>query len=187
MNTTPASLLERLRRPEDQVAWERFVQLYTPLLCHWAHRLGLREADIADLVQDVFAVLVEKLPQFRYDPHGRFRAWLWTIVANKCRARQRRPVAWHQASERELAELPAGDDVAALSEAEYRRHLMHRALQLMQQDFQPATWMAFWECVVAGRAASDVAAELNLSLDAIYTAKSRVLRRLREQLDGLLD
>src|SRR5690349_14890833 len=99
MHTTPASLLQRLRLPGEQAAWERFVQLYTPLLCHWAHRLGLRDSDADDLVQDVFIVLVDKLPQFRYDPQCRFRGWLWTIIANQCRARRRRPVAWHQADE----------------------------------------------------------------------------------------
>ena len=86
MHTTPGSLLEQLRRPGEQAAWERFVQLYTPLLCHWARRFGLQGSDAADLVQDVFAVLVEKIPEFQYDPAQRFRGWLWTIAANKCRA-----------------------------------------------------------------------------------------------------
>ena len=73
MNTTRISLLERLQQPAEQAAWERFVQLYTPLLCQWVRRLGLHGADEADLVQDIFTVLVQKLPEFRYDPHQRFR------------------------------------------------------------------------------------------------------------------
>jgi len=79
MHTTPASLLQLLRQPGEQAAWERFVQIYTPLLCHWAHRLGLHGADADDLVQDVFTVLVDRLPLFRYDPKNRFRGWLWTM------------------------------------------------------------------------------------------------------------
>ena len=90
MDSTPVSLLERLRRPAEQAAWERFVRLYTPLLCQWARRLGLRGADAADLVQDVFVVLVQKLPEFRYDPRRRFRGWLWTVTLNKWRERRRR-------------------------------------------------------------------------------------------------
>src|SRR5262249_54749618 len=89
MDTTPASLLERLRRPQAQADWERFVALYTPLLCLWAHRLGVTGPDVDDLVQDVFAVLVQKLPAFRYDPQQRFRGWLWTILANKVRTARR--------------------------------------------------------------------------------------------------
>jgi RNA polymerase sigma-70 factor (ECF subfamily) len=186
MHTTPVSLLEQLRRPGEQAAWARFVRLYTPLLCLWARRLGLQGADAADLLQDVFVVLVEKLPEFRYDPHKRFRGWLWTITANKCRARRRRPEALVRADDRALDGLPSPDEDPA-GEAEYRQYVMRRALQLMQTDFQPATWRAFRECVVEDRPAGEVAAELGLTLEAVYAAKSRVLRRLREQLDGLLD
>jgi len=57
MHTTPPSLLERLRRPAEQAAWQQFVKLYTPRVCHWARRLGLAGADVADLVQDVFDAL----------------------------------------------------------------------------------------------------------------------------------
>jgi RNA polymerase sigma-70 factor (ECF subfamily) len=188
MKDTPVSLLERLRQPGEQAAWDRFVQLYTPLLLHWANRLGLHDQAARDLVQDVFTVLVEKLPEFRYDPHKRFRAWLWTVTANKCRERRRRPaLPVTQAEEGQLEELPGPDTTEAVSEAEYRRYLMQRALQLMQTEFQPTTWQAFWECVVADRPAAEVAAALGLSIDAVYTAKSRVLRRLRQELAGLLD
>src|SRR5262245_57406077 len=76
MHTTPVSLLERLRGPEEQAAWTRFVQLYTPLLCHWAKRLGARAEEVSDLVQDVFTVLAQRLPGFQYDPQKRFRGWL---------------------------------------------------------------------------------------------------------------
>jgi RNA polymerase sigma-70 factor (ECF subfamily) len=186
MNTTPVSLLERLRHRHEPAAWERFVKLYTPLLCQWARRLGLHGPDAADLVQDVFAVLVEKLPEFRYDPRQRFRGWLWTITANKCRARRRRPAALPQAEDHALAELPAPDEDPP-GEAEYRQEVMRRALQLMQTDFQPTTWRSFWACVVEDRPAGEVAAELGLTPEAVYAAKARVLRRLREQLDGLLD
>jgi RNA polymerase sigma-70 factor (ECF subfamily) len=186
MNTTPASLLERLRGPTEQVAWERFVQLYTPLLCRWARRLGFQGQDEADLVQDVFALLVRKMPEFRYDPHRRFRGWLWTVTLNKARERYRQP-APRQAADGVLAEVPARPDDDGLDEAEYREYLVRRALELMQAEFQPTTWKAFWECVTAARPAAEVAAELGISVDSVYAAKSRVLRRLRRELEGLLD
>jgi RNA polymerase sigma-70 factor (ECF subfamily) len=60
MHTTPASLLQRLREPDAEAAWTRFVALYTPLLYYWAQRLGLRETDAADLVQDVFSQMLRE-------------------------------------------------------------------------------------------------------------------------------
>ena len=74
MLTTPPSLLDRLRHTPERQAWGRVVELYTPLLFAWAGRLGLSGHDAADLVQDVFTILVEKLPEFRYDPKKNFRA-----------------------------------------------------------------------------------------------------------------
>ena len=187
MTSTPVSLLERLRRPHEQAAWERFARLYTPLLCHWAEGLGVRGAEVDDLVQDVFVVLVQKLPEFRYDPTRSFRAWLWTILANKLHDRRRRHTVLDTAGGA-AADAAAGPDTAeTIDEAEYRHYVMRRALELMQAEFQPATWKAFWECAVNGRPAAAVAAELGISENAVYLAKGRVLRRLREELSGLLD
>ena len=80
MNTTSFSLLERLRQPSDSAAWDRFVELYTPLLFYWGRRAGLQSADAADLVQDVFEVLLRKLPEFQYDRQKSFRSWLRTVT-----------------------------------------------------------------------------------------------------------
>jgi RNA polymerase sigma-70 factor, ECF subfamily len=184
MNTTPVSLLERLRQPDDQSAWVRFVDLYTPLLCYWGRRAGLQEPDVSDLVQDVFQVLVRKLPTFAYDRDRTFRGWLRTILLNQWRDGIRRRVE---------QPLENGDAVAdsadpnALIEKEYRDYLVSRALHIMKTDFQPATWQACWEHVVCGRPAAEVAAELGISVKAVYLAQARVLCRLRQELEGLWD
>jgi RNA polymerase sigma-70 factor (ECF subfamily) len=183
MNTTPASLLERLRCSDDPSAWDRFVDLYTPLLYYWGRRAGLQEPDVADLVQDVFQILIQKLPAFTYDRQGTFRGWLRTVLLNQWRTTLRR---------RTEQPLALGDVVVADSEApegviekEYRDYLVARALQVMKSDFQTTTWQACWEHVARGRPVNEVAAELGLTVRAVYLAKARVLRRLREELSGL--
>lgn len=187
MNTTPASLLERLRETTEKADWERFVFLYTPLLCHWARRLGLHGQDADDLVQDVFLLLLRKLPEFRYDPQLRFRGWLWSVTLNKWRERNRRPVAATLAPESEPSELTVPDTTAAVDEQEYRAYLVQRALKLMEGEFQPQALKAFYEVVSFDRPAADVARELGMSVASVYAAKSRVLKRLRDELTGLLD
>jgi RNA polymerase sigma-70 factor, ECF subfamily len=188
MDTTSATLLDKVRQPTNQEAWQRFVSLYTPLLYGWALRLGLPEPDTADLVQDVFAVLLGKLCDFRYDREKSFRAWLRTVLHNKWRElkRGRVPVPLDP-QEGVLADIagPEADD--GLDETEYRKQLVARALELVQGDFEPATWTAWSQYAVAGRPAAEVAGELGLSTHAVYLAKARVLRRLREELAGLLD
>lgn len=188
MPTTPVSLLERLRQPIDQDAWSRFVNLYLPLLFHWARRLGLRQDDAADLVQDVLTTLVQELPEFTYDPARSFRGWLWTLMRNRHRNYQRRrPPQSLDASPAIKDALPGPEPDEELTEMEYRRLLLGRALRLIRADFQPATWTAFWECAVNGRSPREVASELGMTESAVHSSKFRVLSRIRQELHGLLD
>lgn len=188
MHTTPSSLLDRLRHSPGEAHWGRFVDIYSPLLFTWAHRLDLNRHEAADLVQEVFAILVEKLPAFAYDPRKSFRAWLKTLLHNQWRKRRRhRAVEKVVGGDSALRDVADDSSFADLEEAEYRREVVRRALQVMQSDFAPDTWKACWEFVARGRPAAEVAAELGVTLNSVYLAKSRVLRRLREELRGMLD
>jgi RNA polymerase sigma-70 factor (ECF subfamily) len=176
-----------LRDPDAKDAWDRFVELYTPLLYTWAWRRGLQEADADDLVQDVLSTVVDKLPEFEYDPNRSFRAWLRTILLNKWRTqlRRRQPGPLQDGG----ANIPAPDNDPALdlAAAEYGQQLVCQALKLIQAEFQLPTWKACWEVVVGGRSATAVARELGMTVNAVYVAKCRVLARLRRELEGLLD
>jgi RNA polymerase sigma-70 factor (ECF subfamily) len=188
MTKTPSSLLDRLRQPSDPAAWDRFVALYTPLIYAWARGVGLQESDAADLVQDVFLTLLRVLPSFTYDAHKGFRGWLRTVTLNAWRdRRKRRADRALPGDDRALAEAAAPDAVESFWETEYRQQVVKRAMAMMQADFRPATWKAFWEQVVVGRPAREVAAELGLTPGAAYAAKFRVLDRLRDELHGMLD
>jgi RNA polymerase sigma-70 factor, ECF subfamily len=179
MDSTSISLLEQLRKAPSEADWERFVRQYTPLLSYWARRLGLQDQDAADLVQEVLIVMVRKLPGFRYRPERSFRGWMRTILINKWRDRRERRMA--VALEADLQSQAPGDS-DTLEEREHRLYILERALRLMVSAFEPATWQACWETVVAGRPAAQVAAELGISANAVYLAKSRVLERLRRDL-----
>jgi RNA polymerase sigma-70 factor (ECF subfamily) len=188
MTKTPSSLLERLRQPFEPEAWARFVALYTPLIYSWGRRVGLQDQDAADLVQDVFVTLLRVLPTFAYDRRQSFRKWLRTVTINQWRKRgRRREPRTVQTGEGQPEPVAAGDDLEACWEAEYQQHLVGQGLALMRTDFAEATWKACWEVTAAGRPAAEVAAELGLSVGAVYAAKFRVLNRLRRELEGLLE
>jgi len=189
VNSTSVTLLQRVRQRDDQAAWERFVALYAPLLFRWALRAGLAEQDAADLVQDVLVLLMQELPEFEYDAGRNFRGWLKTVTINKCRERQRRrvPAAGVGGDSDPLAELPGASDLEEFWNAEYRQHLVRKALEIMRTEFEPNTWQACWEHTVNDKTAAEVGRQLGLSEAAVYVAKSRVLRRLRQELSGLLD
>jgi RNA polymerase sigma-70 factor (ECF subfamily) len=188
MVTTPSSLLVRLRGADADADWERFVALYTPLLYSWTRRMNIPAADAADLLQDLFTCLLQQLPAFTYDPRRSFRAWMRTLLVNRWRTWLRRRAAGKIApgGHGRLDEVPAHDDVPEFEEEEYRRHVVVRALQLMRAEFQEATWKACWEYVVNDRPPEEIAREMGLSVNTVYLSKSRVLRRLREELADLL-
>jgi RNA polymerase sigma-70 factor (ECF subfamily) len=186
MNTTSLSLLERLREAPDPQDWEHFVWLYTPLLDRWARQAGAQDVDVPDLIQDLFTLVYQKIPQFAHQRPGSFRAWMRVSLLNRWRDACRRRVLHPELLDsRRLDELPAVD-----SEPEDRedcRQLVARALELIRQDFQPQTWEAFWESFHSGQEAAVVARRLGVSVDVVYAARCRVLRRLRQELGGVLD
>jgi RNA polymerase sigma-70 factor, ECF subfamily len=195
MSQTSASLLDRLRDRPDAAAWQRLVQVYTPLIRHWLRRAALPPADADDLVQDVLAAVVAELPRFQYDPtRGSFRAWLQVVTTNRLRAfwraRQARPTATGDSAfyERALGQLAdPHSDLRRLWDREHDQYVARRLLELLEPEFEPSTWRAFRRVVLDGVKAAEVAKELGLSVNAVFIAKSRVLRRLRQELRGLTD
>jgi RNA polymerase sigma-70 factor, ECF subfamily len=184
MHTTPVSLLEQLRLPAQQEAWSRFAELYTPLLYYWARSQGLAEADAADLVQEVFVVLVTKLPTFCYNRDGSFRAWLRTVTLNKHRelTRKKTPQGLHPAFDQAQE-----DPQRLLEEKEHQQYLVQQMLQIVKAEFPPSTWQLFEAYVIQGRRPQEIAASQQITTGTVYAAKCDVLHRLRRELDGLLD
>lgn len=192
MLSTSLTLLQRVRRADDQAAWERFVLLYTPLLFRWAQRAGLEEQDAMDAVQEIFANLLVEMPRFAFDPaRGPFRAWLKTITINQCRKQVRkRSLAIGRGGEGDddvLQAVLGGDTWEEVWNADYQACVLRKAMQIMQSQFETKTWQAAWELAVNGLTAAEASHKLGLSESAVYVAKSRVMRRLRQELAGLLD
>jgi RNA polymerase sigma factor (sigma-70 family) len=194
MLDTSVCLLERLRRQPDDESWQRLVDLYTPLLRGWLRRHLVPHEDVEDLVQEVMAVLVRELPQFQYDrARGTFRGWLRAITVNRLRnfwrARQSRPLATGDSDlARKLAELE--DPHSALSQIwdrEHDQHVAKRLLEMIAGEFETPTWNAFQQMVLDGAKPTAIAAELGITLNAVYLAKYRVLKRLRQEIAGLTD
>jgi RNA polymerase sigma-70 factor (ECF subfamily) len=183
---TRPSLLIRIRDPRDDAAWSQFAGIYTPLVYGFARKQGWQDADAADLTQDVLRSVAAAISHVDYDPRrGSFRGWLFTVVRNKLRdfaAAQGRVVhgTGDTAAHQVLAEQPdrATDELAEW-ETDYERQLFAWAAERVRGEVQESTWQAFWQTAVEGRSGQDVAAGLNISVAAVYLAKSRVMARLK--------
>jgi RNA polymerase sigma-70 factor (ECF subfamily) len=193
MENTSRSLL--LRAVDgDESSWQRFVDLYQPMIRTWLGRYAVQPQEADDLTQDVLAVVIRELKRFSHSGRpGAFRSWLRTITANRARE------FWRAGKCR--AQAPGGSEFLVMVEqledpdsalsgewnVQHDEHVVRRLLMLMAQEFEPATVQAFRRLVFDGRRAAEVAAELQMSVAAVYAAKSRVLHRLREEAGALLD
>jgi len=195
MTRTPVSLLVRLRDRSDRAAWARFVDLYGPLLYEWLHhRFLLQHHDAAEVSQEVLLAVVQEMPSFRYDQDkGSFRRWLYNVMRHRLLAfwRQRDcgPLAISEEElQRRVEQLQdaAGTEPTVWAD-EYDSHVVRRVLGLLKADFEPTTWRAFWAVVVEERKPADVAGALGITANAVRLAKFHVLKRLRQEFEGLLD
>ena len=189
MNTTSESLLIRLKKAEDQEAWERFVQLYTPLLFYWAQRTGLQTPDARDLVQEILTIVFRKIPDFKYDPGKSFRSWLRTVTMNKYREFCRKKSVTRLAATGSILDRVVDSRLSPETtwDLSYHRSLFATAMQGLKREFRPKTGEALCRFVLEHRPAAEISAETGVSVWTIYAAKSRLLARLRDELKGLLD
>jgi RNA polymerase sigma factor (sigma-70 family) len=188
--TTRPSLLVRLRDPMDERAWGEFVEIYGPLVRQLARRRGLQDADAADLVQEVFRAVAAAIERYDPDPaKGSFRGWLSTIarnlIVNLLDAQRRHPRGTGDTAVRQLLEeqpAPASEE-SALFDAEHRRRLLHWAADRVRDEFSEAAWEAFWKTGVEGQSAEDAARALGLTVGTVYQYKSRVVARIRREIE----
>jgi RNA polymerase sigma factor (sigma-70 family) len=189
---TQPSLLIRLGDKQDTVAWAQFVEVYAPLVYGFARKHGMQDADAADLTQEVMRAVAGAISRLEYDPRrGTFRSWLFTVVRNKFRNylsnKTRKQMTSGGSSIQELLEAQP-DRVDALEEQwdhEYDQRVFSWAVDRVKGSFTDKTWQAFWQVSVEGKNARDVAVDVGISVGAVYIAKSRVLARLKEQIQLL--
>jgi RNA polymerase sigma factor (sigma-70 family) len=188
--STQTSLLIRLRDHGDERAWTEFTEVYGPAVLQLARRRGLQDADAEDLVQDVFRAVAGAIHRYDPDPNrGSFRGWLSRIagnlIINLMTAQKRHPRGSGDTDVQRLLDeqpnLPVEE--SALFEAEYRRGLLAWAAERVRSSFSEAVWQAFWRTGVEGRPVTEVAESLGMSVGTVYQYKSRVVVRIRREID----
>src|SRR5215468_11034790 len=193
MNETRQSLLLRAQNGETN-AWKDLTDLYRPLILGWLNRQGVPASDREDLSQEVLLSVVQHLPGFQHSGHrGAFRSWLRTIVCRRTADYWRAIDASTQAQGGSVATAALqeiADPESALNrqwDEEHDRYVLACLLDLVEEEFEPVTLRAFRRLALDGVNGAEAAQELGLSVAAVYVAKSRVLARIRQEAEGLID
>jgi RNA polymerase sigma-70 factor, ECF subfamily len=178
----------------DGEAWTNIVKVFGPLLEQWLTRLNVPADDIEDVRQETFQALFRSLRHFDRDRAGAtFRGWLWTVTKNQSLDFHRRramgvKAAGGSTANELLQAYPAEvDDSSGPPPEAEENGVLRRALDLIRAEFNENTWCAFFLTAVEEKSAGDVARTLNMSVGHVYVAKSRVLKRLREELGEWFD
>lgn len=185
VSSTSISLLIRAQT-SDNFAWHKLVALYGPLVFQWCNGRGVNPSDTEDVVQEVFSSVARSLPDFQRDGKGSFRCWLKAISNNRLadyfRQMKRVPVSVQieQLVSTEC-ETPSND-----LESEEENTVFLNALKMIEKDFPKHIWQAFWNSTVLGHDPATVADELQISRNVVYLARSRVLRRFRQEFNDLM-
>jgi RNA polymerase sigma-70 factor (ECF subfamily) len=190
MGQASTSLLDLLRGPGPQPeAWSRFINLYADELLMWARKHGLQPEDAQDVAQSILTNIRELLKAYRREPGKSFGAWLRCVTVNECRQRLRRRTK-EGAGAGPLASLADTSEVApfeSAEEAEHERRLLRRAMELARPEFSDKDWSAFTATALDNRPPAEVAAELGTTVGAVYVAKSRVVKHLKELVRDLIE
>jgi RNA polymerase sigma-70 factor (ECF subfamily) len=188
-NTRP-SLLLRVRDLNDEVAWSQFVEIYTPLVFGYCRGRGLQEGDAADVAQETMRAVAKAIVKFEYDPQrGKFRNWLLTVARSKLHnflaQLQRQPELPGQTTLQHKIDRASAAAEECSWDAEYYRAIFNWAAERIRGEFQVSTWQAFWQTTIDERDGKQVAQALGLSVGAVYVAKSRVIARLKEEIQSV--
>lgn len=188
---TRPSLLIRVRDSQDTEAWGQFVELYGPLIHAFGRQRDLQDADASDLTQIVLQAVAGAMKRFEYDPNrGSFRGWLLQVTRNQLHMYQTRhrrfPTGSGDTAAHELLEQqPAPEEDDELWNQEYQRRLFAWAAEKVRTASSAGAWQAFWLTAVEDKSAKEAADELGMSVGAVYTAKSRIMDRIRQEINSL--
>ncbi len=184
--STSSGLIRQMKEG-NPTAWERLLEVYSPLVYSWCRRAGLAPADARDVLQDIFTRVAEKIGDFRHDqPGDTFRGWLRVMarskIADHFRAQGAGPRAVGGTDAKQLLDSIAAAPSAGSVASGQWSGAIQRALALIEAEFEDRTWRAFWLAAVDGRSPAEVGVELGMSPGAVRQAKYKVLRRLRLEL-----
>jgi RNA polymerase sigma-70 factor, ECF subfamily len=187
---TRPSLLLRLHDPNDREAWEAFVDLYQPVVFQMASRQGMQPADAEDLTQQVFWSIHGAINRFDPDTNkGRFRDWLRKIARHAIinaltRRKADRAIGGDDMQLLMNAQVAPESDAAEIAH-EYRREIFLVAAARVREQVDDSAWRCFWETTIAGRSVDEVAKQLNRTRGSVYTARCRIMQRLRQVVERL--
>lgn len=186
---TRNSLMLRLRDQEDELAWSEFTEIYRPLVYRLARSKGFQDADAHELAQKALIAVMSAIERWDPDPAlGSFRSWLYrtsrnVMINHATRLRPDCVGTGNSEFHKLLEQQPARSDSAESEfRLEYRRELFRWAVERVRGRFQEKTWRAFWQTAVEGRPIPESAASLELSVGAVYAARSRVMSELKRRI-----
>ena len=185
MDTTRASLLIRIRDPDDSVSWGEFYQIYSPLIYRYALSRGLSHADAEEIRSSCYETIVKKIKTFEYEKSkGGFKAWLRRVVTNRVIDLHRKRIAQAGANS-QLNKIPANDKTPdEVFDEQWKTNHLNFCLRKLRPTVEPVKFDAFM-MLLEGESVEAICNKLDLNANQVYKAKSKILKQIREELRSI--
>lgn len=187
---TRYSLIARLASREHVAAWDEFSSTYETAIVRYCRSRGLQDADAVEVAQEVLLAVHQTAGN--WVPTGRigsFRAWLFE-TARRASLKSIRQRSKHVNStslmlDAEGSDVEPAESLARKEEEDWQRWLFFAAAGFVQTEVETTTWQAFWQTAVECLTPDRVASELGISIGSVYTARCRVISRIRKHVEEL--
>lgn len=198
---TRRSLIERLENWQDQKTWDEFYRTYWRLIYSVAIKMGLRQDEAWDVVQETTLSIAKQTKKKMYDPEqGSFKVWLWNMtkwrIQDQFRKRKKdsamHPDSYNDEDNREdwvqrIADENNSQSLENIWDAEWKKNLFNAALENIKLKVSPRQFQIFDCYVLKEWDARKVMEHLGVSLTQVYLAKHRVGSALKKELKALAE
>jgi RNA polymerase sigma factor (sigma-70 family) len=190
---TRASLLARIKNPEDHSSWQDFFDTYWKLIYGVSIRNGLTAVEAQDVVQETMCAAMKHMPGFNYDRSiGTFKAWLLNMVRWRIadQFRKRAPVKNVPAGARvhgldELTNVADPHDFDAVWQEQWERAVFEAALLKTRRKVDPQKFQIFDLLINQHLSPAKVAESFHVSVEHVYLVKHRIAHEIKAEVERL--
>lgn len=163
----------------EQPSVQALFHQHAPFVYRVLRRLGVSEADVEDVCQEVFMVVHRRLPEF--EGRSQLRTWIYAIALRRASTHARRAYRRLEMPTAAAPELHTPDDPSTVLEQRRARALLDALLDALAEDKRQVFVLYELEELDMREVAAIVGCPLPTAYGRLYAARRDLQRIARER------